>query len=160
MDSKNFFEFEKVTLEWIKLNSNKEIPNVSGLYQIYGDSPVYGMNTLLYIGKAESLYRRIIKGHSQNLESFITRQPNINYRFAELPKNLKEVESILIAMHKPSFNSTNIIEICQEAMDKLYYIQNHGERGMLHLECTNFYFYKPITETNILTIVNKKNDIE
>jgi excinuclease UvrABC nuclease subunit len=137
----NIIPFEKITLEWVKY-LQQEIPTLPGVYQIYGDSPVYGTNTLLYIGKAKNLYNRIINNHEANIESFITRQPNISYRYATVDSDhLNVVEQILIVMHKPSFNSANIININSEIKKQYYYIQNHGERGMLHLELTNFYFF-------------------
>lgn len=143
----NIIPFEKITLDWFKY-PDKEIPKTAGVYQIYGDSPIYGSNTLLYIGKATNLNERLIKNHElAHNESFITKQPNRSYRFALLPSTLKAknpldiIEQILIVMHKPSFNSANIININSEIKKQYYYIQNHGERGMLHLEVTNFYFF-------------------
>jgi len=137
-------EFEVITLDWKIIKDVEDIKNLSpdsGVYQIYGDSPIYGRDTLLYIGKASNFKNRV-NGHISNIESFITRQPNINFRFAKVELNLLSiVEQILIVMHKPSFNSANIIEISSKAKQKGYYIQNHGKRGLLHLEVTNFYFF-------------------
>lgn len=134
--------FEIVTLDWEKvIDKNTEIPKQSGVYQIYGDSPIYGQNQLLYIGKADNLFNRIVSGHNTNENSFITRQPNISYRFALVPVELNQIiEEILIAMHKPSFNTMSMIQINSKCKEYPIYIQNQNERGMLHLELTNFYF--------------------
>jgi ABC-type Fe3+/spermidine/putrescine transport system ATPase subunit len=145
--------FIKVTLNWQKFDGNmKDIQNIPCIYQIYGDSPIYGQNVLLYIGKANCFEGRMLK-HEGNLDSFITRQPNRSFRYAEFEKHEKHteayqeqlslicsIEEILIVMHKPSFNSNHIINISAKAKEKFYYIQNEGERGMLQLEVTNYYF--------------------
>ena len=135
-------EFEIVTLEWKNVNADFfNLPKTSGIYQIYGDSPIYGQNQLLYIGKAANLFDRINNGHLANENSFITRQPNKSYRYANVESELISiVEEILIIMHKPSFNSSSLINVSDATKSSYYYIQNHGERGMLHLEVSNFYF--------------------
>lgn len=136
----NKIEFEIVTLTWKKADY-KEFPSKSGIYQIYGTSPIYGLDTLLYIGKAKNLNDRI-KDHFDN-EGVIGRQPNKNCRYAEVPEGLLEyVEETLIIMHKPSFNSARLIQIGKKLRDRAIYIQNHGERGILSIETTNFYFLK------------------
>lgn len=138
----NSIEFQKVELDWkpISIKDINELPHKTGVYQIYGTSPLYGTNTLLYIGMAENLHARL-QAHENNSESFITRQPNRSLRYATVEERLvKIVEAILIVMHKPAFNSQNMIEIPEIAKKERYYIQNHGDRGMLNLEITNYYF--------------------
>lgn len=132
-------QFEKITLDW-KKELVENIPVESGLYQIYGTSPLYGMETLLYIGQAFNLKERI-SGHFGSDKSFIGRQPNKTVRFATLPKDLLTmVEETLIIMHKPSFNSARLINVSQKVKEKAIYIQNHGDRGILNIENTNYYF--------------------
>jgi hypothetical protein len=140
-------EFKKITLEWKRIDDIKkesiDIPKESGVYQIYGDSPTYGTNTLLYIGRSENLYDRIHSGHLGHENSFITRQPNKTIRYAVVDlADLELVESTLIVMQKPSFNSSSIASMDTISEEDAIYIQNHGERGMLNLEITNFYFIK------------------
>ncbi len=131
-------EFEIITLDWKEKGLNDTLE--TGLYQIYGDSPIYGRGVLLYIGKSTKLDERI-QSHFESKESFIGRQPNKSCRYAFVEDSkLEIVEQILIVMHKPSFNSNHIIHISLEARENLYLIQNHGERGMLHLEVSNYYF--------------------
>lgn len=135
-------EFEIVTLDWIKADY-KESPDTPGIYQIYGTSPIYGMDTLLYIGQTKSLKNRL-KEHFENKDGVIGRQPNKSCRYATLSNDLLNiVEQTLIAMHKPSFNSARLIQVSTGVKLRPIYIQNHGERGMLNIENTNFYFLHP-----------------
>jgi excinuclease UvrABC nuclease subunit len=132
---------EITSLNWINCGNDLEkLPNVSGIYQIYGDSPIYGQNVLLYIGKSKNIAKRI-KDREKDSGDPVTRQPNRSFRYALLEEGkLSEIEDTLIVMHKPSFNSSQMKGVGKEAKSKFIYIQNHGERGMLHLEVTNFYF--------------------
>ena len=131
-------QFEKITLTWLSCPYN-EVPEQAGIYQIYGTSPLYGMDVLLYIGKADNLKGRL-NDHFANLGT-IGRQPNKSCRYAVLPKELTEiVEQTLILMHKPSLNSSSINNMKTELKKKPIYIQNEGERGMLNIEVTNYYF--------------------
>jgi excinuclease UvrABC nuclease subunit len=134
--------FKTITLNWQKIIEGKnEAPKEAGVYQIYGDSPIYGTNMLLYIGKADNLYNRIQLGHLANEESHIMRQPNISFRYATTNISLNHIaEEILIVMHKPSFNAMSIGNINNKSKEFPIYIQNFGERGMLNLEVTNIHF--------------------
>jgi excinuclease UvrABC nuclease subunit len=141
--------FKRITLNWKKKETKEiaEIPSKRGLYQIYGTSPVYGMDTLLYIGMGENLQKRI-NDHISSEKSFIGRQPNKTIRYAEFPQEVESsllaiTEQILIVMYKPSFNSSSVINIKDVDKAKYYYIQNRGERGILSMEVTNYYFIKP-----------------
>lgn len=135
-------EFEIITLDWEK-KDYKEFPNEAGVYQIYGTSPLYGMDTLLYIGQANNLKQRI-RDHFDYKDGVIGRQPNKSCRYAKVPKELLNiVEQTLIIMHKPSFNSARLIKVSTEVKLRNVYIQNHGDRGMLNIENTNFYFLHP-----------------
>jgi hypothetical protein len=140
--------FEILTLNWnlseLKNSDNNYdcIPNTSGVYQIYGTSPLYGMNTLLYIGRATNLKERA-KSHFEFLPSFIAKQPNKSFVYAEVSEEnnlLIIVEGTLIAMYKPSFNSQGLINAHHTLKSRAIYIQNEGYRGMLNFENTNFYF--------------------
>jgi hypothetical protein len=146
-------KFEIVTLNWIEADF-KLFPSTPGLYQIYGDSPLYGKDTLLYIGQAMNLKHRSYS-HFTSERSFIGRQPNKTCRYAELDDELLDlVEQTLIVMHKPSFNSCNIIDVGPEIKASPIYIQNHGERGMLNLEVTNFYFLPAPERQETITAYN------
>lgn len=97
-------EFERVTLDWEK-NTCHNAPSTSGVYQIYGTSPLYGIDTLLYIGHADNLNRRL-KEHFEHHDKAIGRQPNKSCRFAQFTDVaglalLKNIEQTLIVMYKP-----------------------------------------------------------
>lgn len=149
----NEIKFRIITLNWVKADYGN-FPNKPGFYQIYGTSPIYGMDTLLYLGKSKNLKDRITQ-HFESTESFIGRQPNKSCRYAllsdnvimleetTLPKDsidysLNMIEETLIVMHKPTFNSARLVKLAPHL--NAIYIQNHGERGMLNIETTNFYF--------------------
>lgn len=143
MEEREKIGFKIVELNWVVIKElNVLNEKMSGVYQIYGDSPIYGTNTLLYIGKSDCLKNRLLE-HDDNKESHIRRQPNISYRYAEVtPEILHIVESTLIVMNKPSFNSSSIAHINSFSREEAIYIQNHYERGILPLEQTNYYFIK------------------
>lgn len=132
-------EFEVVTLEWRRLLENESGPAEPGLYQIYGDSALYGRDVLLYIGQAGSLVARLAQHFSL---SPVTRVNNVCVRVAPCEPQLLDVaESILIATHKPSMNAEYIhTPKMPEAVERPYLIQNHGERGALSLQVTNSYW--------------------
>lgn len=140
--------FDIITLDWCK-EDYKNVPDKSGLYQIYGTSPLYGLDTLLYIGQAKNLRQRI-QGHFEFKDGVIGRQPNKSCRYAVLDESLLNIaEQILIIMHKPSFNSSSLIKVSPKVKEKGFYIQNHGERGLLNIEVTNYYFLKHPNYDNI-----------
>jgi hypothetical protein len=141
--------FEVVTLEWerVQLPARSTWPgiegipdDVAGLYQVYGHSPVYGPHSLLYIGQGDPVKRRLEQHFSA--DSALSRQQWLSLRWARLDAGLLDaVESILIANHKPSFNSEYINAPCMT--DRPVMVQNHGERGALILQVTNSYWLDP-----------------
>jgi hypothetical protein len=137
--------FEKITLDWVKKDF-LNFPTESGVYQIYGSSPLYGSDTLLYIGQAFNLKHRI-KDHLGDKENVIGRQANLSCRYATVQQHLLDVvEQTLIVMYKPSFNSMGLKNVKPSVKEKGYYIQNHGERGLLNYETTNYYFLKDLKD--------------
>lgn len=153
-------EFEVVTLDWKKENYQKA-PAETGIYQIYGTSPLYGVDTLLYIGRAKNLQIRLAQ-HFGGLNKTIGRQPNKSCRFAVVSEDLYEaVEQTLIVMYKPGFNTGNINAISKKSTSRPIYIQNHGERGMLNYENTNYYFLEHNnTEMNEIIMVDNVEDLD
>lgn len=98
--------FRKVILKWQKVNLDDltHISTLKGIYQIYGTSPIYGQNALLYIGQSA---RRGdgIDDHYKN-DGHIARQPDKSALFTELEEKdwdlLDVVEKTLITLLKPS----------------------------------------------------------
>lgn len=101
------------------LDTNKDY----GIYQIYGNHPLYGHNVLLYIGKADQ--QTFAKRLSQegwefnqdykNVKIYVGRlfdkkQPNIN----EWSQLIDIAERMLIFAHSPARNSSNILNISKD----------------------------------------------
>lgn len=83
-----------------------------GIYQIYGRHPVYGKDTLLYIGETqeglskERNFRSRLKEHLSNGARFFG-HTNLSIHLGPLslpPEIIKKVESILIYCHAPALN--------------------------------------------------------
>jgi len=150
-------EFEIVPINWgnhklvakdthsntINLNELEEYPNC--LYQVYGNSIIYGENKLLYIGQTNAFKRRLI----EHIETDFNRILNLSFiigRFEDENCNSKEIlkliENILICYVKPAYNSTNIKDIHPLSKEKSILILNKGYRGSLPLECSNYWWPK------------------
>ncbi len=90
-----------------KIPENQEIWDKSGCYQIYADHPVYGRDSLIYIGITNSSFRERFNSH---LKDFIGYHVNISVRHClkceiELQgKTLEEIEALLISAHMPALN--------------------------------------------------------
>lgn len=123
-------------------NLNEKINQIEGkniLYQIYGYSPIYG-NTLLYIGISKNADRRF----NQHLRALFGRGLDLKLVIGNVESGiageLEIAESILINLHKPSYNSEYINDIYFKAKKERYLILNKGNRGLLQLECSNIWW--------------------
>lgn len=116
---------------------NLEGPMDFGLYQWYGDHPVYGAETLLYIGVAidQKFGKRL---RQENWEVWIPSAPSlyVGRVFTEKDKAPKDVETIvktaekvLIFSHSPAFNSANLNNI--DGVAEAVRIFNWGKRKSL-----------------------------
>ncbi|WP_155986106.1 hypothetical protein [Thioalkalivibrio sp. AKL10] len=120
--------------------------NECGFYCIYGAHPVYGPNVLLYIGETTL--------NDNNQRSFATRfgehfkgrfwfHQNLSYSTG-LPstqlsgQEIRLVESILIAAHKPALNRHSI-DSAAEGSEK-YLVRNWDFPGVLQFECSGGYW--------------------
>jgi hypothetical protein len=115
---------EIVHLEWKEFPFNDDIYNNFngksdyGIYQIYGDHPVYGENILLYIGKAQDqTYSQRLNGHNDFNETHIPkfRRIHLSYFYKTDDVNYKNwgesidiVERLLINSHFPAYNSQDV----------------------------------------------------
>lgn len=135
-------------------NNDKELDLPSHhhvLYQIYGFSPIYGKDSLLYIGITKDSVRRI----KQHLKAVFGRGLDLKLRLGQIDWADKEdaallevTESILINLHKPSYNSEYLHGLYTKALDAPYMILNHGNRGSLTLECSNIWWREQIGKQN------------
>lgn len=98
-----------------QLNSDQDF----GLYQFYGDHPVYGQNVLLYIGKAEKqTFSNRLAQHNwdtwipSNLEIYVGRICTENkIQNKEWARLIDLSERIQIYSHSPAFNTSNLNKI-------------------------------------------------
>ena len=132
-----------------------------GIYQIYGDHPVYGENTLLYIGKARyQTYSVRLAQHNDLIESHI---PVFRKLYLSYFCNTEDVnsenwgdcidlaEKLLINAHFPAYNSQDVKRpIDKEYFKKELLILNWDERGKLLPEVSSLrYSYHFWNDKNI-----------
>ncbi|WP_419774470.1 hypothetical protein [Halarcobacter sp.] len=121
-----------INIEWegsysLKDLENKKLNNTNidyGIYQIYGNHPIYGNDVLLYIGKAnqQTFNKRLnqeqwwwLNEDANNLKIYVGRlfakeQPS----FEEWEKMIDIAEKMLIYSHSPAMNSSNIFSISRD----------------------------------------------
>ena len=114
-----------------------------GLYQIYGHHIVYGANSLLYIGKAESL--TFSQRFSQHRSGWLSEEEGVSIRigriasedYADDPPDwsdwrevLRDAEALTIYWHSPAYNSSNIETYNGQRLK----VANRGDRGALCAE--------------------------
>ncbi len=130
-----------IHIDWDGPFKLSEITNITdieidyGVYQIYGSHIVYGGDTLLYIGKADrqTIGKRISQEHwwwdtndPNNLQIYIGRlagetTPSDN----QWSEEIDLVEKLLINVHKPSYNTQNLITIPDQRLQNIH-ILNWG----------------------------------
>lgn len=144
--------FEIISIQWeysgiriLDVYNSQEFTSISDeqniLYQVYGFSPIYGNDKLLYIGLTSKDYNTRI---SQHLKRIFSRGLSLEVVIGKIDEKyhdrLEEIESILIAHHKPSYNSKYITKIkMTEEMNNVM-IHNHGYKRDLLLECSNIWW--------------------
>lgn len=124
---------------------NKVITTTNTLYQLYGDSHIYGRDVLLYIGISNRAERRLTQ-HLKGVFGFVNNlSVSIGY-LRDYNGNLEIPESILIANHKPSFNKEFIHDISPKAKEngQKIIIINNDNNLMLKTSCTNFWWVNNI----------------
>jgi len=124
-----------------------------GVYQVYGDHPVYGANTLLYIGKVkDETYSQRMKGHADFDASQVSRFSKLYLAYFCKVDDLNEanwgnaidiVEKTLIKAHSPALNSKEVMGFLDKNTPNIL-IYNWGARGKLlpevsTLRCSEFY---------------------
>lgn len=117
----------------LELNSSHDF----GLYQYYGDHPVYGENVLLYIGKAvKQTFSQRLSQHNWHLWVSSPVQLYLGRIFAEeeIPESEWEsrislAEKVLIYSHSPAFNTSNLNKIADSNTQA--HVYNWGRRKSL-----------------------------
>ena len=119
-------------------------PRDRGLYQIYGSHPVYGLSTLLYIGKTMDAFGTRNDGHEKAMLNLEHGQGTPSMYVGRLygassldnPSLDAEVdiaESLLIKAHKPSWNAARIKWLRPENEEAIgdCLVLNWGDFGIL-----------------------------
>jgi len=140
-------EYQEIVIHWsdrISINSlhDYEQSNVETghvLYQLYGDHPVYGRDTLLYIGQSTHAGNRI-KAHLNNVFGRVNNRSVSIGEIRDYNESLEIPESILIANHKPSFNKEFLHDLSSQAKQHKIIVINNGNNGMLKTCCTNYWW--------------------
>jgi len=109
-----------------------------GIYQYYGTHPVYGTNTLLYLGKAsDNIIQSRIKSHAHNTWSSTPIEIYLGNIIAHeklsdkiWSQHINLAEKLLIYTHSPAWNSQNIKSIVYSDFNNVH-IFNWGNRAML-----------------------------
>ncbi|ENO1848371.1 hypothetical protein ACA874_001942 [Vibrio vulnificus] len=154
-----------IDVHWKGPIALSEIENVEHsesqvLYQIYGHHPVYGADSLLYIGKTEQLkgikdrvpeHKWIYNQCDACKIYFASCCEFVNWKMwesleGEYPKydssktgiDIRHIESLLIYAHHPSGNSQSIQSLCFEQQH--FRIFNTGKRKALERELSTQYY--------------------
>ena len=116
-----------------------------GLYQVYGDHPIYGSDTLLYIGKAaEETFSNRMRGHG-DFDTYPYALTRIHFGyFCEIDdinqQNWEDaisiVEPILIKSFMPPLNGTRVKSLL-DSPDENILVFNWGNAGRLFQEVSN-----------------------
>jgi len=113
-----------------------------GIYQIYGNHPVYGNDVLLYIGKADrqTLGKRISQedwlntNDSNNAKIYIGRLHGAQNPTEEVWSiEINLAEQLLIFVHKPAYNSRSISSLPDSELQNIH-ILNWGHHRDLFPE--------------------------
>ena len=148
MTKKNCIENDKrYHIEWELLSRESRTTltgqNDYGLYVICGDHPVYGANTLLYIGQAndQKFAKRLSeKQHTDLINTHFSGPFTLRLgRFIEIDGIAYESwgdainlsERLLINAHSPAYNSNGVKQVLEWKDKNHIHIFNWGDRGPL-----------------------------
>lgn len=130
--------YERETDDHVDPELPKELGESWGVYQIYGNHPIYGRDSLLYIGETRksdtgrSLARRFsehMKGRFWAYVGLSVYAGVVKHRDRLVDDKvlIKDVESLLIAAHSPALNRQHI-DGAKETASNLH-VCNWGYRG-------------------------------
>lgn len=111
-----------------------------GLYQYYGDHPVYGKGVMLYIGSAiKQTFGERLTQHNWHLwaaspvEIYVGRLcHDVPIETLEIERRVALAERILLFSHSPGFNTANLNSIGHKGEDAR--VLNWGKRKSLFPE--------------------------
>ncbi|ALC92074.1 hypothetical protein AM500_21465 [Bacillus sp. FJAT-18017] len=135
-----------IQINWDGSFKLSDLPNLMnedsdyGIYQIYGNHPVYGSDVLLYIGKAD--YQTLGKRISQESWLYNNDSNNIKIYVGRLAgdttpsddswsKGIDLAERLLIYAHKPAHNSKSVLTIPDTDMQNIHILNWGHHRDLL-----------------------------
>lgn len=110
------YTYEEVISEKEKENFAVK-PSDIGLYQIYGNHPLYGDSVLVYIGKTEQKFSKRLKNRpvilenadAHNIQIYLGKIIHGEFtKVGNITDDIAKAESLLIHYHRPADNSSNI----------------------------------------------------
>lgn len=138
-----------------------------GLYQVYGNHPVYGSNVLLYIGiTTDQSFSKRLKGRVWQDDNYDVN--NIEIYLGKLigeihkiqteheKKMIKNAEALLIYTHTPAKNSSNVLSVNVEQVKNIH-VQNYGNFRSLMPEVSGDYWLGGLKNFNIITSLIEDN---
>jgi len=156
-------EFTIVDISWserikVQYNPNEQVyglPATDGLegygfYCLYGRHPVYGPDVLLYIGetKMSENGRSFRVRLGEHLKGRFWYHANLSVSLGTLEEgkalssqDVRAIESVLIAAHKPALNRIHID--CAIAGAEHFLVRNWDFPGALQHECSGSYWRQP-----------------
>jgi len=104
-----------------------------GLYQVYGDHPVFGPHSLLYVGRTDQ--QSFGMAFVQHYERWMKHDSGVTIHLGTFRDHgasvlVKEVEALTILWHSPPYNSKGIWVYGGPPVR----VQNHDSRGRLLAE--------------------------
>jgi len=140
------FDFKVFHLFWKEFKWDKDVftkyttDKDFGVYQVYGNHPVYGEDILLYIGKAQAqTYSTRLNGHTDFDASQVSKFTRLHLSYFCRADDLTEknwgeaidiVEKVLIKAHMPALNGTDVKKFLDASIPNIL-IFNWGDRGLL-----------------------------
>lgn len=121
----------------------------SGLYQIYGTHPVYGRDSLLYLGKTKNSFGERINSHLEEWIKYEYDDVKIYHGIIEtkidsdLDITTTIAEKLLIYYCAPGYNSNEIADLKINRQENIVLL-NYGKIGSLPPEVSNLWYNSSI----------------
>jgi hypothetical protein len=137
--------YHEVIIDWYT-EENFKTNNISTegrgfLYCHYSESHIYGQNVLSYIGRSERDAGLRLQEHLKSFFGFVEMvERRIGIVKQDDGISLEEIESILIANHKPYYNKEYLHEIHPASKSRKIIVINNLHRGQLKNSCTNYWW--------------------
>ena len=138
-----------------------------GVYQIYGQHPAYGPNSLLYIGQANSqtfgvrINQEGWQGHSDadNLEIYVGRLAGAQTPTLEIwEQQITIAERLLIYSHFPAANSAGLNRL-PDGIEQ-YHLLNWGHYRQLLPEVSGYRWCRPSNQPASIFVVKQTLNTE